>query len=137
MNEKGPYTMNIAHNPSTVPLPTSRFSQGMEVSAGSQMLFVSGQVGTDAHGNTPTDAAGQARVIWRNISAILASASMAPTDIIKINTYLLDECDAAAAAAARREEIGEHAPAATLVVVSKLMRPEWCMEIEVVAARAA
>ena len=109
----------------------------MEISAGSQMLFVFGQVDTDALGNTPTDAAGQARVIWRNISAILALASMSPTDIIKINTYLLDECDVAAAAAARREEIGEHTPAATLVVVSKLMRPEWHMEIEVVVARAA
>ncbi len=130
------YMANKVHNPPKAPQPMGQYSQGIEVAAGARMLFLSGQVGMDARGHTPSDAAGQAKLIWANIAAILDAASMEPKDIVKLNTYVLDENDLPAAAAARREVLGDHAPAATLVVVSRLLQPGLLMEIEVTAARS-
>jgi enamine deaminase RidA (YjgF/YER057c/UK114 family) len=108
----------------------------VEVPAGARLLFVAGQVGTDRGGHTPPGAGDQAQIVWANVAAILASASMTPADVVKITTYVLDENDVPAVAEARRALLGDHAPAATLVVVRKLMRPEWRVEIDVVAASA-
>lgn len=129
--------MPISHNPQTIPEPAGRYSHGLEVEAGARTLYISGQVGSDKTGLVPATIADQARIVWSNIVEILRSASMKPGDIIKITTYLTDARDGAASAEARRAVLGEHAPAATLVVVSALMRPEWKIEIEVVAARAS
>jgi enamine deaminase RidA (YjgF/YER057c/UK114 family) len=60
---------------------------------------------------------------------------MGITDIVQLNTYLLDRADREAAHAVRQEVLGDHRPATTLLYVSGLSRPEWRLEIDFIAAR--
>ena len=59
-------------------------------------------------------------------------------DIVKLNTYLVAEVDQAGVPKLRairdRYLNVENPPASTLVVVSRLARPGWLIEIEAVAA---
>lgn len=125
----------ITHNPQTIAPPAGRHSHGIELQAGARILYISGQVGSDKNGVAPVAAAEQARIAWWNIIEVLRSASMEPADIVKLTTYLTNISDAAATAEARSAAIGIHAPASTIVVVSALMRLEWKIEIEAIAAR--
>ena len=74
------------------------------------------------------------RVVWTNITAMLRDADMGPTDIVSVTTYVVVGEDLAAVMAARDAALGEHRAASTLVTVPALARPEWRMEIAVVAA---
>ena len=61
---------------------------------------------------------------------------MSLADVVKITVFLTGEDDIAGFRAARDRMIGEALPASTLVVVSRLVRPEWRVEIEALAAKA-
>ena len=56
-------------NAASAPQPASTYSQAVEVSDATQVLFVSGQVGAEVDGRTPGDVAAQARFAWRNVGA--------------------------------------------------------------------
>ena len=128
--------MNRKLNPSTVAPPGGRYSHAIEVPPGARWLVVSGQVGVAPDGSTPEDIGGQTENCFRNIAAILADAGMNLADVVKITVFLTSEADIAAFRAARDRVTGEARPASTLVVVSRLVRPEWRVEIEALAAKA-
>jgi hypothetical protein len=69
-----------------------------------------------------------------NIAAMLSDAAMAPSDIVSVTTYVVVGEDLAPVMAARDAALGEHRAASTLVTVPALARPEWRMEVAVVAA---
>ncbi len=124
------------HNPATVAAPASRYSHGVEVPAHSRLLFVSGQVGVRSDGTTPVDAREQHEQVWKNIGAVLAAAGMGAADIVRVNGYITRADLVPIFREMRDRVLGKGpAPASTLVVVAALVRPEWCVEIEVVAAR--
>jgi len=56
-------------------------------------------------------------------------------DIVKTTIYLVDRGDYATFAKVRAEILNGHKPASTLVYVSGLVKPEWKVEIDVIAAR--
>lgn len=58
---------------------------------------------------------------------------MAVTDLVKVTTFLGDRDVAAANAVVRREVLGEHRPALT-VVVAEIYDSAWLLEIEAIAA---
>jgi enamine deaminase RidA (YjgF/YER057c/UK114 family) len=58
-------------NAETAPLPAAAYSQAVEVTGGTRTLFISGQLGIEADGTTPTDMTEQARLAWRNLEAQL------------------------------------------------------------------
>jgi 2-iminobutanoate/2-iminopropanoate deaminase len=128
--------MNRKLNPATIAPPGGRYTHAIEVPPGASWLVVSGQVGVAPDGGTPEDIGGQTENCFRNISAILADAGMSLADVVKITVFLTDEDDIAGFRAARDRMIGEARPASTLVVVSRLVRPEWRVEIEALAAKA-
>jgi 2-iminobutanoate/2-iminopropanoate deaminase len=128
--------MNRKLNPSTIAPPGGRYTHAIEVPPGARWLVVSGQVGVAPDGSTPPDIGGQTENCFRNISAILADAGMSLADVVKITVFLTDEDDIAGFRAARERMTGEALPASTLVVVSRLVRPEWRVEIEALAAKA-
>ena len=72
-------------------------------------------------------------MIWAHISAVLASATLSVTDIVKVTTYLSSRDVASANTQVRNEVLGDHRPALT-VVVAEIFDPAWLLEIEVVAA---
>jgi 2-iminobutanoate/2-iminopropanoate deaminase len=126
-----------AHTPPTVAGPFATYSHAIEIDEPVRLLFGAGQVGVDQDGAVGADIEEQARLVWRNIGEVLASAGMEITDIVQLNMLLLDRDDAPAARAVRSEALGDHRPATTLMYISGLSRPEWRIEIDFVAARAA
>jgi enamine deaminase RidA (YjgF/YER057c/UK114 family) len=121
------------HDPADVPAPQGGYTHGLEVSHPSRWLLVSGQIPERADGGVPESAEEQCRVIWDHIRAVLADATMSVNDIVKVTTYLSNRDVAAANSEVRREVLGDHRPALT-VVVAEIYDPAWLLEIEVLAA---
>ncbi|MBT7267486.1 MAG: RidA family protein, partial [Rhodospirillaceae bacterium] len=91
-------------NVSSRPIP---YSHGAEVEAGSNILFMSGQVGrTLPAGDLLPDFEGQIRQTFVNIKAVLDDAGMDLTNIVKMTTYLTDRNNLAAMREIRKEILG-------------------------------
>jgi 2-iminobutanoate/2-iminopropanoate deaminase len=129
--------MNIRHTPQTVAPPFGPYSHAVEVPEGSRLLYISGEVGVLPDGTIPETIEDQAGSCWRNIIAILADAGMSIGDLVKITTYLVRPEDVAPAGAARAKHFGDARPGSATIIVKALVRPEWLIEIEAVAAAKA
>lgn len=123
------------HNPAGVGTPFSTYTHGVEVDEPVRFLFGAGQVGVGADGTVGETIEEQARLVWHNITEILASAEMEITDIVQLNMLLLDPADRDMASAVRTEVLGEHRPATTLMYVVGLAGTEWRIEVDFIAAR--
>ena len=75
--------------------------------------------------------------VWQNIVAILAAAGMKITDLVKITSYLTSLASFPAYAAGRAKFLAGHRPASTSLVVGSLVKPEYLVEVEAIAAKAA
>jgi len=104
------------------------------VSSRSRFVFVSGQLGIDKDGVIPPDAAGQARVAFDNILAILTEAGMSFRDVVKLNAYVTGREHLRGYMDVRNALFEEPYPASTLMIVSGFTRPEFVVEIEAIAA---
>lgn len=127
--------MNRMRNPAAVAPPGGRYSHAVEVPASARLLYISGQIGAAADGAVPSGIVAQTENCWRNILAILADAGMGIADLVKVTIFLTREEDIAAYREARDRIVGDARPASTLVVCSRLVRPEWLVEVEAVAAK--
>ena len=123
-------------NPKATAAPNGVYSHGVVVPANARWLYVSGQTGTRPDRSVPAGVEEQTEVVWQNILAVLAEGGMAVTDIVKITSFLTRAEDYAKFAPVRAKYLGSHRPASTLLVVSALARPEFLVEVEVVAAKA-
>ena len=119
--------------------PAAAYAHGVHVPAGSEIIFTSGVVPTMRDGSVPQTIGEQASVVWQNISAILAEGSMTISDVVSVTTYVVNSPELAnqlkIVMAARDLALAGHRAASTLVTVPALARPEWLIEISVVAAR--
>ena len=100
-------------------------------------LHTSGVVPIAPDGSVPEGIGEQADVVWANLMALLREAGMAPTDVVSITTYVVVDHLASLPVVmqARDRVLDGHRAASTLVTVPALARPEWKMEIALVAAR--
>ncbi|MFT4268727.1 MAG: RidA family protein [Xenophilus sp.] len=120
-------------NPASMGGEPASYSNG--ILAEGPTLHIAGQIGIDASGAASPDFAAQCRQAWANIRAILADAGMTVQNIAKTTIFLVDRADYATFVAVRKEVLGDHKPASTLVYVSGLVKPEWKVEIEAVAVK--
>lgn len=127
--------MNRPLTPPEMRPPFANYSHGMEVPAESRLVFASGQLGVAPDGHVPGDVGAQVDLCFANIRAILAAAGMGIEDIVRVNAFVTDRADLPAYMAARDRHVGSPPPASTLMIVSGFNRPEFKVEIEVVAAR--
>ena len=99
------------------------------------LLFVSGLVGVDRHGELVggEDVAAQARQVFANMRAVLEEAGCGFEDVVKVTVYLTDVDDRPKINPVRQEVFGAARPASTLVEVSRLAVPGAKVEIEAVA----
>jgi enamine deaminase RidA (YjgF/YER057c/UK114 family) len=98
--------------------------------------FVAGTTGYDYTTMTmPADITRQSRNCFRTIEAALKEAGFAMADIVRAAYYLTDAGEADAHFAVCGEILGEIRPAATLLIVVGLYKPEMKVEIEVTAKR--
>src|SRR5450432_2284945 len=116
--------------PPDIPAPLARYSHGVEVSAGSRLVFCSGQLGIGADGEAPDDVAAQARLCFRAIARILAEAGMDLADLVRLNAYVTSPDDLQAYMRVRDQFVSIPPPASTLMIVSGFARPQFKVEIE-------
>ena len=127
--------MNSFVNPTDICPPFNNvYSHGSVIPPDVRVLHTAGQIGVRPDGTVPPSIEDQAEQIWQNLLAILRGANMAVTDIVKINAYVVGAENYPAFAAARSRHLGTHKPASTAVCVASLLRPEWLLEVELVAA---
>lgn len=106
------------------------------VRARGTMVFVRGQIGQDldtAKNVAVGDPEGQAEQAMRNIAQLLTEAGSALDHICKITIFLTDPRHREAV----YRVVGHHLrgvfPVSTGIVVAALARPEWLVEIDVIA----
>lgn len=121
-------------SPKTVLPPYGAYSHAAVVSAGTRLLFTSGQVGETPESVVPETLEEQYEVALTNIACILADNGASPADIVKLTTYLVSPIAPDRMRAIRDSVFGDIAPAATMLFVPKLAAPEYFVEIEAVAA---
>jgi enamine deaminase RidA (YjgF/YER057c/UK114 family) len=98
--------------------------------------FVAGTTGYDYSTMTmPTDVMSQSRNCFKTIEAALKEAGFAMADIVRATYYITDVKDADAHLSVCGEILGEIRPAATILVVTSLLKPEMKVEVEVTAKR--
>ncbi|MDT9001370.1 RidA family protein [Paucibacter sp. APW11] len=125
----------LFNNPSEVHAPLGLYSHCAVVPAGSELIYISGQLGVAKDGRTPATIGEQADLVFGNIVAILQSQGLPPSSIVKLSTFMVAGHDGDAVRAARLKHLGTHRPASTAVFVSELVDPAWFVEVEAVAAR--
>lgn len=129
--------MNQEIAPADIAPPAANYAHAVLSEAPDAILHTSGVVPIAPDGSVPDGIAEQARVVWSNILAILREAAMSPDDLVSVTTYVVVDHMASLPLVmrARDEALGGHRAASTLVTVPALARPEWKMEIAVVAVR--
>lgn len=80
--------------------------------------------------STPGDAGVQAARCLTIIADALAALGGSPADVVRTRMYITDPADADLVGRAHGAVFGDVRPAATMVVVWSLLRPEWKVEIE-------
>ena len=119
-------------NARLAPQPASAYSQAVEVTGGIRILYISGQLGMDTDGTTPSTMAEQARLAWRNVAAQLSEAGMGFDNLVKVTMIIPDAAEIPASRPARAEALGDLRPASTLIVAD-LANAAWKIEIEAIA----
>jgi enamine deaminase RidA (YjgF/YER057c/UK114 family) len=98
--------------------------------------FVAGTTGYDyATMTMPPDVTGQTRNCFKTIEAALKDGGFTLADIVRATYYVTNAAEADAVLAVCGERLGNIRPAATLLVVAGLLKPEMRVEIEVTAKR--
>lgn len=124
-------------SPRDIHPPFAAYSHGIEISAGSRLVFCSGQVGISADKVIPPDCAGQAAICFESIRAVLYEAGLGLEHIVRINAYVTGREHLQAYMQVRNALFSEPYPASTLMIVSGFARPEFVVEVEAVAAAPA
>jgi 2-iminobutanoate/2-iminopropanoate deaminase len=124
-------------SPTTIHPPFSAYSNGVEVPAGQRLVFCAGQLGITKTGVIPPDAGGQAELCFDNIAAILAEAGLGLEHVVRINAFVTGREHLRPYMDVRNKRFGHPLPASTLMIVAGFARPEFFVEIEVVAAGPA
>jgi enamine deaminase RidA (YjgF/YER057c/UK114 family) len=125
-------------NPPTIHKPLG-YSHVAEIEKG-KLIYIAGQVALDVNGALvgKDDYAAQVRQVFANVSAALSAVGATFHDVVKLNYYCVDTVDPdTQLTAVRTIRDGfvnrEAPPVSTFVVVRRLVRPEWLIEVEAVA----
>jgi enamine deaminase RidA (YjgF/YER057c/UK114 family) len=119
-------------DPESAPPAAGGYTQGLRVTGLTDLLFVSGQVPETPDGDIPDGFEAQCRQAWANVVSVLEAAGLTTNDLLKVTTYLSDRRYAETNSRVRREILGEHRPALT-VVITGIYDERWLLEIEALA----
>lgn len=112
-------------------------NQGIEVTGGERVLYLSGQTSNAADGAPmhAGDLIAQFNLAWSNLKEILAASNMDPTNIVRLNMYTtdIDGFMAAAEELIPIMAVDGCKPVSTLLGVTKLFEPELMVELEATA----
>lgn len=99
------------------------------------LIFISGMVGWDENGNIPDigDPAAQARRAFENLKDVLAEVGGTLEDVVMETEYVVDMAHYKEIGRIRNEYFPTNRPAATLVEVRRLFKPDLLFEIQALA----
>jgi enamine deaminase RidA (YjgF/YER057c/UK114 family) len=124
-------------NPDGVHPPLGPYSHAVAVPPGAEMLYISGQVGVAADGSCGPTIAEQADQAFANLIAVLVAHGLDVGSVVKLTVFIVAGHDGDAVRRARVKHFGSVEPASSTMYVSQLVKPEWLIEVEAVAAGAA
>ncbi|MBW9110444.1 RidA family protein [Microbacterium trichothecenolyticum] len=128
--------LEFSNSPEVHP-PLGTYSHVVTSPANASLVFVSGQVAVRKDGTWPKSFLEQADQVFANLVAHLAAEGLTPSDVIKVNSYIVDDDgDPGALSRTRSKYFGDHRPAATAVIIAGLGNPEWKLEVELIAVRS-
>jgi len=124
-------------NPSGMPAAPG-YSHVAEITGG-KLVYIAGQVPHNAAGELvdPSDFQKQLEQVFANLKIAIEAAGGTFDDVVKLNYYCVDSVDPSQQPLVRK--VGDrnvnisNPPASTFVVVRRLARPEWLIEIEAIA----
>lgn len=122
-------------NPDGAPPPVGLYSH---VARSGGLLCVAGQVGVNVDGSLAgSDLESQVIQTYENLRVVLESQGSSLSDVLKFTTYLISEDDIEEFYSVRQGYFADHypdgSPPNTLLVVRRLLRPEFRIEIEAIA----
>ena len=122
--------------------PLGMYSHGM-VAPGGEIVVVAGQVGMGQGGQVAGgDVVAQTKQALDNVRAVVEAAGCAMRDIVRLQTFLTHAEDIPGFMKARAEVFPRYFPDGayppnTLLVISRLVKPELLVEIEAMAVKPA
>jgi enamine deaminase RidA (YjgF/YER057c/UK114 family) len=125
-------------NPETLMTPTAGYSQVAEVTGG-KLVYIAGQVALDKSGALvgKDDFPAQVEQVFKNLKAAVEASGGDFNDVIKLNFYCSESVDPALILQVRgiRDKFvnTQNPPVSTVVVVHRLVRPEWLIEVDATA----
>lgn len=121
-------------SPASIRPPLARYSHGIAIPAGHRLVIVAGQLGIDRDNRVPADSEAQAEICFGNIAAILAEDGMTMANVVRLSVYVTGREHMDGYRRARDRQFPGTPPTTTLIVVAGLVRPEFLVEIEAIAA---
>jgi len=118
-----------------VAAPSAHFSQAIAIEAKGRLLFVSGMTARRPDGTVAGvgDIEEQTRQVCENIKQALEAAGARMDDVCRIDVHLRNIGDRERFNKVRKEFWPANPPASTLVEVTKLVSPEYLVEITAIA----
>jgi enamine deaminase RidA (YjgF/YER057c/UK114 family) len=122
--------------------PLGMYSHGM-IAPGGEIVVVAGQVGMGQGGQVAGgDVVAQTKQALDNVRAVVEAAGCAMRDIVRLQTFLTHAEDIPGFMKARAEVFPRYFPDGayppnTLLVISRLVKPELLVEIEAMAVKPA
>jgi 2-iminobutanoate/2-iminopropanoate deaminase len=115
--------------------PAGHFSQAIEIDAKGKLVFISGMTARRADGSIAAvgDIEGQTRQVCENIKAAVEAAGGTMDDICRVDVYVRNIEHFDRIHKVRREYFKSPAPASTMVEVSKMVSPDYLIEISAIA----
>lgn len=127
--------MTTFSSPPDVHAPTG-YSHTALVPAGTELVFLAGQVGIRPDGSVPATLEEQSVQMFANIKSLLLAHRLDASSVVKITLFVVAGQDIRTVRSARAQWLGDHKPTSTAVFVSQLVDPRLQVECEVIAAKA-
>ena len=121
-------------------LPLGLYSHGVVASPG-ELVVVAGQVGMGANGHVAVnDVVAQTKQAFDNVRSVVEAGGCSMRDVVRLQTFLTRAGDVPGFMKARSEIFPQYFPDGvyppnTLLMISRLVRPELLVEIEAIAVR--
>jgi 2-iminobutanoate/2-iminopropanoate deaminase len=115
--------------------PMGHFSQAIEVDAKGKLVFISGMTARRADGSIAGigDIEAQTRQVCENIKAAVEVAGGTMDDICRVDVYVRNIEHFDKIHKVRREYFKSPPPSSTMVEVTKMVSPDYLIEINAIA----
>jgi 2-iminobutanoate/2-iminopropanoate deaminase len=126
-------------NPAGLAKPPATYSHIAQAKT-QQVVFIAGQVPTDAAGNVvgKGDIEAQAAQVYANIHTALRAVGADWANVVQFTSFLTRAEDSAAFRAWRNREFPKMFPGGsppnTLLIISRLADPDYLLEVQTIAA---